>query len=158
MTLSQETLVNPTRLIAIALLAAPAVAAAQSSYSQARILPAPEIVVYPAYSGRDCDAARIHFSNRGAALEHERRDYETEAGAIAREGASLNRELQGLDTSNAGAVSAYNARSEAHNRRVDDHNARVASMNSAAATMNAELAEADSQCALPPLTPLERIR
>jgi hypothetical protein len=147
---------KPARIAAWLILAAPAVAAAQITYSQPRILAAPEAPIY--YTDRDCDAARIHLSNRGGALERERLDYASEAASIAREGAALSRELARLDASSPAAVASYNARSADHNRRVDDHNARVAGMNAEAAAMNSELAQADSQCALPPLIPIERIR
>ena len=80
-------------------------------------------------------------------LDNQRIDNDRESDAIAREGARLADELRTLDSANASAVSAYNARSAAHNRRVEAHNRRVADMNARAARHNAEAADFTADCA-----------
>jgi hypothetical protein len=79
-------------------------------------------------------------------LEDEKVSYDRQRDQLDAEAADLARELRNLDSTDAVAVAAYNARSDAHNRAVAEHNRRVADMNDAVARLTGELADATPYC------------
>lgn len=138
---------NPARALAVLILAVPAAAAAQVSYSQARIAGDP---VYPVYRAdyRACLDGNDTLLDRRAFLEQERRDIERDGAAIEREGERLRVELSRLPSNDAVAVADYNRRSSEQNHRVAAHNRRVAEMNAAASMLNGDTADLMAYCNL----------
>ena len=130
---------NVSRLAAIALLAVPAAAMAQVSYSRAWIVEDRPV-------GAVCSDREESLFDRKAMLDREKMDNDAELAAIDREGAMLEGELRQLDHSNLAAVEDYNARSDAHNRRVAAHNRRVAEMNAQVANLSADINDASGYC------------
>lgn len=125
--------------LAVLVLALPAVALAQVSYSRAWITEGRPI-------GGVCADREDMLFDRKAQLDREKMDNDAELASIEREGSQLRDELRNLDPVNSRAVEDYNARSDAHNRRVAAHNRRVADMNVAAADLNADIADASGFC------------
>lgn len=132
-----------TTLAAI-IAALPAAALAQVSYSQARIAADP--LVRDNY--RTCVARQDSLADRKDFLDNEKREIDAAGADIAREAEWLGVELPRLQTADAAAVAAYNARSAEHNRRVAGHNRRVADMNAAAANYNGDSADMVAYCNL----------
>jgi hypothetical protein len=130
---------NISRLAAIAVLALPAAAMAQVSYSRAWIVEGRPV-------GSVCADREDSLFDRKATLDREKMDNDAELASIEREGAILQGELRQLDHTNARAVEDYNARSDAHNRRVAAHNRRVANMNAAVADLTADINDSASYC------------
>ena len=123
--------------IVLAVVLAPIVALAQTSYSRAEIVP-PRLNV--------CSAQQGQLFDRKAALEMDQRAIDTERDAIEREAANLAGEMRGLDSQDTSAVAAYNARSARHNDRVQAHNRYVAATNRAAALLNGDSADFMRYC------------
>jgi hypothetical protein len=126
-----------TRIIALVLALAPAVALAQTSYSRATIT-GPRLNV--------CDAQQGQLFERKAALDADYRVIDRERAAIERESLALEAELRGLDNTNTAAVAAYNAHSNAHNDRVASHNQYVVATNRAGALLNGDSADFMRYC------------
>jgi hypothetical protein len=137
----ERTTMKPATAFALVMLAVPAAATAQVSYSRAWIPPGPSVA-----PSRACADRQDVLTDRKLSLDREKRDNDAELAAIEDEGAQLAGELRSLDNSNANAVDDYNARSNAHNRRVAAHNRRVADMNAAVADLNADLGDASQYC------------
>ena len=125
--------------LAILVLALPAGAMAQVTYSRAWVPEGRPL-------GMVCADREDMLFDRKAQLDREKMDNDAELAAIDREGAMLEGELRQLDRSNPLAVEDYNARSDAHNRRVAAHNRRVANMNAEVADLTADLNDASSYC------------
>lgn len=136
------------RLIPIALTALALPAAAQVTYSEARIAPRGGDVL-TIDELRTCMARDETMAQRRDRLEREKLDVDREAQAITREGQRLADELRSLDSRDVGAVAAYNARSAEHNRRVEAHNRQVADTNARAAALNGDSSRLDALCARP---------
>ncbi len=135
-------------ILALAAMAAPAVALAQVSYSEATLArPAAVPILRPS----PCLEGQDMVFQRSNDLARDKEDLDAESLAIARQNRRLADELRALDNRDAAAVAAYNARSEAQNRRVEDHNRRVASMNAEAAALNDESAVLMADCRTLPL-------
>ena len=126
-----------TRILAVVLSLAPAVALAQTSYSRARIVP-PRLNV--------CDGQQDQLFDRKAALDVDHQVIDRERAAIERESVQLAAELRSLDNTDTAAVAAYNARSNAHNDRVAAHNQYVAATNRAGALLNGDSADFMRYC------------
>ncbi|HUP97839.1 MAG TPA: hypothetical protein VM073_07855 [Usitatibacter sp.] len=99
---------------------------------------------------RTCMERDASMRDRLDLLESERLEHDRETQAIERDGARIAEELRNLDSRDASAVAAYNARSAAHNRRVEVHNRRVADMNARAALHNGDASDLAAQCASRP--------
>ena len=121
---------------------APAAAMAQSSVSQARIVPAP---VEPPRL-HVCAEQQASLYDRKAYLDIDKAELDRERDSIARESARLASDMRGLDTRDTAAVAAYNARSADHNSRVENYNGRVAEMNRAAALLTGDSADFVAYC------------
>ena len=132
---------RPVTAFALVMLAVPAAAMAQVSYSRAWI-PSNGPVV----TSRVCADRQDVLTDRKLSLDREKRDNDAELASIEDEGADLAAQLRGIDRSNSDAVADYNARSDAHNRRVAAHNRRVADMNAAVGDLTADLNEASQYC------------
>ncbi len=126
--------------LAILVLALPAGAMAQVTYSRAWIPPEGRPL------GAICADREDMLFDRKAQLDREKMDNDAELASIEREGAMLDGELRQLDHTNTAAVEDYNARSDAHNRRVAAHNRRVANMNAEVADLTSDLNDASSYC------------
>lgn len=127
------------KMVAILVLAAPAAAMAQVSYSRAWIVEGRPL-------GSSCADREDSLYDRKALLDREKADNDAELAAIDREGALLEGELRQLDHTNVAAVEDYNARSDAHNRRVAAHNRRVAEMNGQVADLTADIDDSSNYC------------
>ena len=131
------------RIAAAALLAVPVVATAQVSISEVRIVPDASL----APDARRACFDRVNVLNdRRGILDEEKLFIDRENDSIASAGDRLAAELRALNSSDVGAVEAYNARSDEHNRRVAAQNRRVAQLNSRVATFNADAADATRSC------------
>lgn len=137
---------NPVRAIALLVLAAPAAALAQTSYSTATVLGPPPVVLTA--EGQACWDRHDTLAVRKSWLDEEKANVDRDGAAIARESAQLADEKRLLVSTDASAVAAYNTRSAAHNRRVAAHNARVADMNLAASLHNDAAANMVAYCNL----------
>ncbi len=131
-------------LFAVLAMALPVAAHAQVSYSHATItgpvvVPAEPAYVVPSYPCGD-------LQQRKAALDDEKVSYDRQRDRLDAEAARLARDLRDLDSTDAIAVAAYNARSDEHNRRVAEHNRNVADMNDAVARLTTDLANAAPVC------------
>ena len=126
-----------TYLLALAIVATPAVALAQTSYSRAEIV-APRLKV--------CNQEHGALFDRKAALEMDQRAIDRERDAIEREASDLAREMRDLSSTDTGAVAAYNAHSALHNERVAAHNRYVNATNRAAGLLNGDSAEFMRYC------------
>lgn len=135
-----------TSLVAVLVLAAPAAAFAQVSHSRAYITGPLVAPSEPAYVEPYPSAACSDLESRKAALDDEKVTYDRERDQLDRENARLAEDLRNLDSRDAAAVAAYNARSDAHNRRVAEHNQRVADMNDSVAQLSADIANATPYC------------
>jgi len=127
---------------ALAAIAAP-VALAQTTYSRVVVVDEP-VVLRPV--PHVCDARNNELWDRKALLDQDKRDVDSERGALARAKARLDEELARLDRTNTAAVADYNARSNALNARVDAYNRRVADLNSAVGLLNADSREMVDWC------------
>ena len=125
------------RSLAAAIVLAPTVALAQTSYSRAEITP-PRLNV--------CSQQQGQLFDRKAALDMDQRAIDRERDGIEREASALAAELRGLNSQDTVAVAAYNARSAAHNDRVQAHNRYVAATNRAAALLTGDSADFMSYC------------
>ena len=134
---------NATRTILALALSAPMLAAADVSYSRARIAE-PFPVVQSDFAA--CMDRRDSLADRKVFLDLEKKAIDREGDSIDREGARLAADLKALDNRDTAAVAAYNARSDAQNRRVEAHNRRVADMNSAASMFNGDSADMQAYC------------
>lgn len=134
-------------LAAAVAFAAPA-AVAQVTYSEARIAPrGPDVLTVEEL--RTCMARDESLAQRQDRLLREKAVIDREARAIGLEGSRLADELRALDSRDAAAVAAYNARSAEHNRRVEAHNRFVAESNARGALLNGDSARVDALCARP---------
>ena len=134
---------HASRLALATLLAAPAMALAQISISEVRIVPDPSL---PLESRRACmDRVNVLHDRRGL-LDEEKLFVDRENESLAIAGERLAAELRSLDNADPAAVAAYNARSDEHNRRVEAQNRRVAQLNSRVAGFNGEAADAMRFC------------
>ena len=131
------------KIAAAALLAAPVLAVAQVSISEVRIVPDASL---PLDARRACIDRVAGLNDRRGILDEEKLVIDRENDSIAIAGDRLAAELRALDSSDVGAVNAYNARSDEHNRRVAAQNRRVASLNSRVASFNGEAADATRFC------------
>jgi hypothetical protein len=134
-------------LVAATLFALPAAAFAQVSHSRAYVTgplvaPAAPAYVEPYYSPNAC----TDLQSRKAVLDDEKVTYDRERDQLDAENARLADQLRNLNSADAAAVAAYNARSDAHNQRVAEHNRRVADMNEAVAQLTADIANATPYC------------
>ena len=118
------------RLLALAALAAPA-AFAQPYVVREYVVRDPAPLAREEL--RDCMFQDRDLARRDAELAGEKRLNDREGASIARASEQLARDLSRLDTRDAAAVAAHNARAAEHNRRVDAHNLRVHDQNEAAA-------------------------
>ena len=135
---------NAALRITLATLAAlPAIAAAQVSISEVRIVPDPSL---PVDARRSCIDRVNTLHDRRSVLDEEKLFIDRENESIAIAGDRLAAELRSLNSSDVGAVEAYNARSDEHNRRVAAQNRRVAQLNSRVASFNGEAADATRFC------------
>jgi hypothetical protein len=125
------------------LLAAPAMALAQVSISEVRIVPDPSL---PMELRRSCMERVNVLHDRRGILDEEKLFVDREGDALAVAGQRLADELRSLDSADAAAVAAYSARSGEHNRRVEAQNRRVAELNARAAAFNADAADAMRSC------------
>ena len=135
---------SPTlKITTAALLAAPLLAAAQVSISEVRIVPDASL----APDARRACIDRVHgLNDRRGILDEEKLFIDRENDSLAIAGDRLAAELRSLNSSDAAAVEAYNARSDEHNRRVAAQNRRVASLNARVASFNGEAADATRFC------------
>lgn len=125
------------------LLAAPALALAQVSISEVRIVPDPSL---PMDVRRSCMERVNVLHDRRGILDEEKLFVDRETAALELVGQRLADELRSLNNADAAAVAAYNARSDEHNRRVEAQNRRVAQLNARAAAFNADAADAMRSC------------
>jgi hypothetical protein len=130
---------RPVKILALAALAAPAVALAQPTY----YLRESPLVREELRLCMDRDQA---LAQRDADAAAEKRLNDREGDAIARASARLAEDLRRLDSADALAVAAHNARASEHNRRVEAHNLRVYDQNSAAAQLNRDQADMSATC------------
>lgn len=134
---------HASRLALATLLAAPAMALAQISISEVRIVPDPSL---PLDARRACmDRVNVLHDRRGI-LDEEKLFIDRENGSLAIAGERLAAELRSLDNADPAAVAAYNARSDEHNRRVEAQNRRVSQLNSRVASFNADASDAMRSC------------
>jgi hypothetical protein len=134
---------HPLRFSIATLLAAPAMALAQISISEVRIVPDPSL---PLDARRTCiDRVNVLHDRRGI-LDEEKLFIDRENDSLAIAGERLAAELRSLDNADPAAVAAYNARSDEHNRRVEAQNRRVSQLNSRVASFNADAAGAMRFC------------
>ena len=137
---------KPRTLVAMVVLAAPAAAFAQVSHSRAYITGPLVAPSEPAYVEPYPASACSDLESRKAMLDDQKVTYDRERDQLDGENARLAEELRDLDSRDAAAVAAYNARSDAHNRRVAEHNQRVADMNDAVAQLSGDIANATPYC------------
>jgi hypothetical protein len=130
-------------VIAIAVVVAPLVAAAQSEVSRATITGTP---VVRSDMLHVCADRNDRLWDRSALIERDRQDIDREGREIERLQASLNDEQRRLDSTNAAAVAGYNARSATINARVAAHNRQVKELNGAAALLNSDASELVAYC------------
>lgn len=133
-------------LLAALLVAAPLAAFAQVEHSQATIVAPAYVPAYPSPYASDCAVREDDLARRKAMLDDERVTDEYERDRLDSEAASLSNELRSLDSSNAAAVAAYNARSNDHNRRVNEHNQRIADMNGRVAQVTDQIVATNRYC------------
>ena len=131
-------------LLALAALAAPALAFAQPYVVREYVVRDPAPLVREEL--RDCMDRDRDLSRRDAELAGEKRLNDREGASIARASARLAEDLGRLDTRDAAAVAAHNARAAEHNRRVEAHNLRVYDQNEAAARLNRDQSDQSSSC------------
>jgi hypothetical protein len=135
---------NAALRITLATLAAlPAIAAAQVSISEVRIVPDPSL---PVDARRSCIDRVNTLHDRRSVLDEEKLFIDRENDALAIAGQRLADELRSLNNADTNAVAAYNARSDEHNRRVEAQNRRVAQLNSRVAGFNGDAADAMRFC------------
>src|SRR5437868_9366267 len=123
------------RTIAIAVVAAPLVAAAQSEISHATITGTPVVRTDQLHV---CAERNDKLWDRSALLDRDKQDADREGREIALLKAGLDAERLRLDSTNAAAVADYNARSATLNARVAAHNRQVEELNGAVALLNAD--------------------
>ena len=134
-------------LAAAAAFAVPA-AVAQVTYSEVRIAPrGPDVLTVEEL--RSCMARDESIAQRHDRLLREKAGIDRESQDIGLEALRLADELRALDSRDAAAVAAYNARSAEHNRRVEAHNRFVAESNSRGAVLTGDAARVDALCARP---------
>lgn len=133
-------------LVAALVAALPIAVQAQVSHSRAAITGPVVIPAEPAYIAPAPSYPCSDLQRRRNVLEDEKVSYDRQRDQLDAEAADLARELRNLDSTDAVAVAAYNARSDAHNRAVAEHNRRVADMNDAVARLTGELADATPYC------------
>ena len=134
---------SPLRIVAAALLAAPALSFAQISISEVRIAPDPSL---PLDARRVCMDRVNGLHDRRSLLDEEKLFIEREHDALAIAGERLAAELRSLNNVDPGAVAAYNARSDEHNRRVEAQNRRVSQLNARVASFNGDAGDAVRFC------------
>ena len=131
------------KIAAASLIVVPALSSAQVSISEVRIVP--DVSLAP--DARRACFERVNVLNdRRSMLDEEKLFIDRENESIASAGDRLAAELRSLNSSDVGAVEAYNARSDEHNRRVAAQNRRVAQLNSRVASFNGEAADATRFC------------
>lgn len=132
------------RILALAALAAPTMALAQTYY----LREAPIVRDAPLVREelRECMEREAFTAQRDADLAAEKRLNDREGASIARAGQGLAEDLRRLDTGDTAAVAAHNARTAEHNRRVEAHNLRVYDQNTAAARINRDQVEISATC------------
>ena len=133
----------PRTMFAIAVIAAPLVAAAQSEVSRATITGQPVVRTDMLHV---CAERNDRLWDRSALLDRDKQDVDREGREIARITAELDRDKARLDSTNTAAVADYNARSAGLNARVTAHNRQVASLNGAVALLNADSSELSAYC------------
>ena len=131
------------RIAAASLLAAPALAFAQVSISEVRIVP--DVSLAPDARRACIDRVGVLNDRRGI-LDEEKLFIDRENESLAIAGDRLAAELRSLDRGDVAAVDAYNARSDEHNRRVAAQARRVSQLNSRVASYNGEAADATRFC------------
>ena len=131
------------KLALAAALAAPAIAAAQISISEVRIVPDPSL---PLDARRACIDRVNTLHDRRGILDEEKLFIDRENESLAIGGERLAAELRSLNNADPAAVAAYNARSDEHNRRVEAQNRRVAELNGRVASFNADASSAMRFC------------
>ena len=128
---------------AIAVIAAPLVAAAQSEVSRATITGQPVVRTDMLHV---CAARNDRLWDRSALLDRDKQDIDREGRAIDRARAELDAARARLDSNDAAAVADYNARSAALNARVQAHNRQVKELNGAVALLDADSSELVAYC------------
>lgn len=132
-----------SRMMAVAVVAVPLVAAAQSEISRATITGTPVVRTDMLHV---CADRNDRLWDRSALLERDRQDVDREGREIARLSAELAALKSRLDSTNAAAVADYNARSATLNARVAAHNRQVDELNGAVALLNADSSELTAYC------------
>ena len=115
------------RTIAIAVVAAPLVAAAQSEVSHATITGSPVVRTDRLHV---CAERNDKLWDRSGLLDRDKQD-------VDREGREIARMKARLDSTDTAAVADYNARVAAHNRQVDELNGAVALLNADSSQLTA---------------------
>ena len=132
------------KILALAVLAAPTLAFAQPYVVREYVLREPAPLVREEL--RECIDGDRDLARRDAELATEKRLNDREGASIARASEQLAQDLRRLDTRDAAAVAAHNARAAEHNRRVEAHNLRVYDQNDAAARLNRDQADQSTFC------------
>ena len=128
------------KILALAVLAAPALAIAQTTYYYREPAPLAREEL------RECMYRDEDLTRRDTALSAEKRLNDRESASIARASAALADDLRRLDNRDTAAVAAHNARAAEHNRRVEAHNLRVNDQNAEAARLNRDQADMSGSC------------
>jgi hypothetical protein len=130
-------------LLAVAVIVAPLVAAAQSEVSRATITGTPVVRTDRLHV---CADRNDRLWDRAALIDRDRQDIDREGREIARLQAQLDRDHASLDSTNAAAVADYNARSASLNARVAAHNRQVGELNGAVALLNSDSSQMVAYC------------
>jgi len=131
------------RTIAVAVVVAPLVAAAQVEVSRATITGTPVVRTDTLHV---CAERNDKLWDRSALLDRDKQDADREGRAVALLNAQLDAERARLDSTNAAAVADYNARSATLNARVAAHNRQVEELNGAVALLNADSSQLIAYC------------
>ena len=138
------------RILALAAVAAPALALAQTTYYYREPAPLAREEL------RECMYRDEDLTRRDTQINAERRLNDREGTSIARAAAALADDLRRLDNSDVAAVAAHNARAAEHNRRVEAHNLRVHDQNAEASRPNRDQADMSSTCGTRSYYPRDR--
>lgn len=135
---------NAFKTLVLAAVSAPALAVAQPYVVREYVVRDPAPLVREEL--RECMDGDRDLARRDAELAGEKRLNDREGASIARASGQLADDLRRLDTQDAAAVAAHNARAAEHNRRVEAHNLRVHDQNEAAARLNRDQSDHSASC------------